>query len=282
MLRLYAAPFIEASDALTAAIEISERLVREGKGSVLVRDIPDLSGHFSFALFRFRDPEAMGSLPLSRVTWEEVAILTQRCGSQSVPDDADPFLSVEEARTLFAALQRHLINDLASVVFLTVDTSRQSYYQQEEPPFGPEVARRFPKANDDIAAASRCLALEEWTACVFHSMRVLELGLRDMARKLRVPMKVKLDEAQWGQIIAAIQNEIKAQRYPTGKGTALTAAKRRRLDWYEEMATNFSYFNDSWRKHVSHARKTYHLEEATDVFDHVKLFMGGLARGPGR
>ena len=76
----------------------------------------------------------------------------------------------------------------------------------------------FPDAVDEIAAASRCLALDEWTTCVFHAMRVLERALRRFAAELNIPMSIAYEE-NWSNIIDMIEKEIRvaqnAQRSPT-------------------------------------------------------------------
>src|ERR1700687_6353897 len=45
------------------------------------------------------------------------------------------------------------------------------------PPFGYDVAKAFPRASDDILEATKCYALERYTASVFHLMRAIEIGL---------------------------------------------------------------------------------------------------------
>jgi hypothetical protein len=75
-------------------------------------------------------------------------------------------------------LEGRVSDEMTSQVILAIDADRRMLYEQPEPPFRQAVAERFPDANRDIAAAGRCLTLEEWTAAVFHLMRVLEQGLR--------------------------------------------------------------------------------------------------------
>jgi len=49
------------------------------------------------------------------------------------------------------------------------------------------------------------------------------------------------------------------------------------LQFYSEAASNFRYFKNAWRNHVSHGRATYDEKEAETVWDHVKAFMRRLA-----
>jgi hypothetical protein len=49
-----------------------------------------------------------------------------------------------------------------------IPAERRHLHEQRRPAFGDAVASVFPGATDDIADAARCIALDEWTAAVFH------------------------------------------------------------------------------------------------------------------
>ena len=55
--------------------------------------------------------------------------------------------------------------------------------------FGDDVARAFPSSKGDIDEAGKCLALDRGTACVFHLMRILEIGLQLLAAKLGISLQ---------------------------------------------------------------------------------------------
>ena len=149
---------------------------------------------------------------------------------------------------------------------------RRNLYDQQEPPFGAAVADAFPDADFDVAAAARCPALDEWTACVFHSMRVLEHGLRHVAGVLNVPMAATIEYENWGNIIDQIEKAIRSiEQQPRG------AEKSARSQFYSEAASQFRYFKNAWRNHVSHARAKYDEREAREVWTHVRQFMQQLA-----
>src|SRR5205823_2346014 len=89
--------------------------------------------------------------------------------------------------TLFL-LETGIHAELGAQVFLRLSPDRVAMYEQNVPPFGMEVADYFTdiEITRDIAACSRCLALEEWTASVFHCMRVLGVGVRLFAKRIGV------------------------------------------------------------------------------------------------
>jgi len=133
------------------------------------------------------------------------------------------------------------------------------------------VEAAFPEAVKDIDAANRCYALDEWTACVFHSMRVLEHGLRLTAKRFNVDFAVD----SWHKVIKGIEDAIAALRNKQG----LTEEDRKEISYYSDAASQFRYFKDSWRNHVSHGREHYDERDAEKVLTHVREFMQHLAKG---
>jgi hypothetical protein len=64
---------------------------------------------------------------------------------------------------------------------------------------------------EDIAEAAKCLALGRTTACVFHLMRVMEMAVVRLGKKLKVTVRDKHDkELAWGPILGNIGKAIEA------------------------------------------------------------------------
>ena len=184
--------------------------------------------------------------------------------------------SVERSDTKTLEVQIHelsadLFEELVEPLFLFVPAAKREGYEQKEPPFGQRVADTFPDAVRDIAAAGRCLALDEWTASVFHLMRVLEHGLHAFAKCLGVAFPTPIELENWKNIIDKIEAEIR-QLEQLPKST--NKAERTKL--YSQVACQFRYFKDAWRNHVSHSREHYDQREAETVWAHVRDFMQAL------
>jgi len=139
---------------------------------------------------------------------------------------------------------------------------------EQEALFGEEVNRAFPSATRDIREAGTCLALGLGTACVFHSMRVLEHGLRALAEALGLTFSVE----QWLVIIKQIESKICAlENLPKSQ------QRIRDQEFYSGAAKNFRYFKDAWRNHVMHGKEHYDEREANTVLEHVNDFMTHLS-----
>ncbi len=104
---------------------------------------------------------------------------------------------------------------------------RQSRLYDQVKAFGDDVAIAFPSASYDIEEATKCLALERGTACVFHLMRVMEICLRVVAKSLQDPTVDPATNPNWGCILRRIDEEL--AKPPT----------KRTADW----ATNDAFYS---------------------------------------
>jgi hypothetical protein len=181
-------------------------------------------------------------------------------------------LEVDQMEVLLSELRENIRIELDSILCFMVKPEYRELFDQKDQPFGDDVADKFPDANRDIAAAGRCLALNENTASVFHSMRVLEHGLRALAKQFNVDFAVD----SWHKVIKEIEVAINALRN-TNRPGGLTDAEREQITHCSEAASQFRYFKDAWRNHVSHARIMYTEPEALSVWTHVRDFMRSLA-----
>jgi hypothetical protein len=172
--------------------------------------------------------------------------------------------------TLIDELKLDLQAELQFSMFVAIGETKTAYFQQNEPLFGTEVADIFPDASRDIFAAGRSYAFELWTATVFHLMRVLEHGLRPMAKRFDVPFTVD----SWHKVVKGIEDGLTDLRNKPG----LSDQERNEITYYSDAAAQFRHFKDAWRNHVSHSREHYDEADAEKVMTHVREFMQHLAK----
>lgn len=133
--------------------------------------------------------------------------------------------------------------------------------------FGERVAKKFPKAADDIEWAGNCLALGQPTACVLHLDRAMEIALRRLVAKLKMTPAAK---DTMGKVLNDMDKPIRDMRDKT------ETEKRRKESW-SECRINLLHVKSAWRDPTSHGKKTYDEKQARQVFDRVKEFMQQLA-----
>lgn len=137
---------------------------------------------------------------------------------------------------------------------------------------------RFPASKEDSLRAADCYALEQDTACVFHLMRVSEIGLRAIAKKMRVTLKDKgkpmpVEFATWDKVINGIRTKI-TQAHAMSK----SVRRAKQLQFYSDAADRCTYIRDIWRNEAAHTRKNYNHGEALGVLTRVREFMELLAK----
>jgi hypothetical protein len=163
---------------------------------------------------------------------------------------------------------RELIEDeLSGNKFLFLSPISEQYFEKAEL-FGEDVERAFLLSKHDLKEAGNCYALELYTACVFHLMRVLERGLRALAEDVGVPCGHEC----WGDIIKDIEDKLAEP-----DRTAKTPEKEERKKFCAEAATQFRYFKNAWRNYVMHDWDYYQKNDAEKIMEHVRDFMRHLA-----
>jgi hypothetical protein len=137
----------------------------------------------------------------------------------------------------------------------------------------------FPQAKSEIISGVDCYACGLDTACVFHMMRAVEVGLRQIGpeAKIKIANGKPLTHAQWGDILGAIERRIK-QVENTKADTARDAA----LAYFSGIQGHLRALRDKYRNNVMHAKSSFTEHEARDAMFHTRSFLAGLASRPNR
>lgn len=140
--------------------------------------------------------------------------------------------------------------------------------------FGDEFRARFLSVAFDLDEAAKCFALGRATACVFHLMRLMEIGIRAVARCLGIPDPTKPAERNWGTILRAIKEDLDAHvgQQPT-KVWSIATDK----EFFEGAYASLDAVRVAWRNPTMHIENKYTDDEAEHVFVAVKGFMMKLA-----
>lgn len=131
-------------------------------------------------------------------------------------------------------------------------------------PFGEEVGQKMPNAAEDVQEAATCLSLERWTACVFHLMRVMEIGVQKFGDKIGVRLT---DEKNWQNILDEVNKSIR------GMDQKADQTKR-----FASLAAHLYNVKIAWRNEVMHPKATYTPQESDEIYKHVATFIGHLVQ----
>jgi hypothetical protein len=171
------------------------------------------------------------------------------------------------------------ISDMRQHLFFMVQANDVILYAEPVKWFesGVPVVRKFKHVRADIERAGQCCALNQWTACVFHAMCVLDHGLKAMAKATKMPIK----KGEWQQLINLLEDHLQSMRNnlaqpkkPLTQGQ--TRALRAAIGKYSEAAAQFRHVKDAWRNHTMHAGKVFDETQARSILTGVKYFMRAL------
>lgn len=201
--------------------------------------------------------------------------------SNALISQLGPNGSVANYASLYPALEAFLIQleyNFANSRFVFIPGDRWQYFESGNL-FDLPRPSPIPSADQDIRDAGNAYALDLHTACVFHLMRVAEIGLRVFAKHLRVTLPKKKGQpvplawAQWEDVLKAIHNKIDLLTVAPGKSAPHKAEIRA---FYRGVFGEFQAFKDVYRNEIMHVRRTYDQPEAASALEHVGEFIKRL------
>jgi hypothetical protein len=170
-------------------------------------------------------------------------------------------ITVRALKTNDVSLQLHeaqqrIFDELKAEVFFHVGKEKSQYYYSARKLFGKEILLRFPSIVSEVEEAGKCYAFGRNTACVFHLMRVMEAGLKAVARSLNIEPSVN---RSWDAMLRKFDEQIKNEHDMT--------------DFYNGLKARLYAVKDAWRNPTMHIEKIYGSDEALDIMQNVNSFM---------
>lgn len=179
------------------------------------------------------------------------------------------------AKTCFEDIKNTLKRELSLSTVLVLGPKEQDYYAPTKPHFGEEVAKKFPTmAVFEIDEAAKCFALSRSTAAVFHLMRVVEVGIRAVARCLQIPDPIKAGDRNWGNVLKEIKKDLDAH---AGSAPTKRWSIPEDKEFFEEIYVSLDAVRVAWRNTTMHVENKYTTDEAEHIFIAVKGFMKKMA-----
>ena len=171
-----------------------------------------------------------------------------------------------------------IIDELSAVHFFHVPANKVEFY--DKPWFGESVEDRFHKAVDDMREATKCFALGRYSGVVLHCMGIVQAGLEELAKDLRVKIDIQVDD--WNNIITKIEGGRDRKKKKTlGSGIPTTRQKSRwaKLEpFYSDVIGEVRAMKNAWRNPGFHfRRRDFDEPKAREVLDRIKDFMRNLA-----
>jgi hypothetical protein len=218
-----------------------------------------------------------------RSSLRDVANMCYRCGlsftglyaSTLITDKLPHFrvnggFSPSDFQKEISILRRRFDDETSDTLLIFLNDAKFKYYGWCDVfVFKTAVTTKYPMVTFDIDEAGKCFALGRHDACVFHVMRILQLGINSLAKSLGIAFEY----ANWDRVL----NDIEAAIKRIERGDTKTPDWRHDQTFYSEAALQFRHFKDAWRNHAIHARVNYNQEKAEQILRHVAEFMEHLA-----
>lgn len=133
-----------------------------------------------------------------------------------------------------------------------------------------KIVTFFPSATFELEEAGKCLALGRPTACAFHAMRMLEIGIDALRKFLGVPDPVKATDRSWGNVLGSIKDAIDAKYPKKGrvKGSPGTEL--------EALYATLDAVKNPWRNATMHVETKYTEDDAQHILSCSMMFMRKL------
>ena len=256
MLRAYARNFSELAVALRDIEQLLAKVQAAGSEVITEHSLRLRAGNIDSVMEQIRSACTDLGLDIAIQKLDRIQKVKLHQGS-----------SARELQALFYELRERINDDLRGKHFFYVPASDIGFYEKPVQ-FGEEVHSKFPTTITDVEEAGKCLALGRYTASVFHLMRVMEAGVKELGSK--VGLRKVLLERPWGELARDIGTQV-------GKMPQKPARLMRKKEEYATVLAHLNAVRLAWRNTTMHPKLSYTSEEAHEIFGHVKAFMRDLA-----
>jgi len=181
----------------------------------------------------------------------------------------DDLPTYNELALQYKEFYKCLYDEISENLFLCISTEKQQFYLDPLEKFAVNVSR-FESARDDIEEAGKSYATSRNTACVFHVMRVLEVGLSVLAKHFHLSD----EQINWESIINQIQDKIHdIDQLPKDLTPEIWQSEHR---FYSEAAMHLGFLKDTYRNYAMHIHEQYDEADALAIYNHASSFMKNL------
>jgi len=169
-----------------------------------------------------------------------------------------------QAQNEFVYWSRTFKYELNNRLFFYIPSHRAAFYKNNL--LDEDSRNKLPSSvRDELEDAGNCYVMEDYTACVFHLMRVMETGINKLAEAIGVALT---NQTAWDGIIKEIQQGFNT-KYPKNHHDMARG---------DMLLGKLALVKDAWRNPTMLPKATYKESDAMDILMSVKTFMNELAK----
>jgi hypothetical protein len=160
--------------------------------------------------------------------------------------------------------------ELSEYTFMDIEPTKVPFYSNDVLNEWGLVIEKFPSTAFDIEEATKCFALNRYTACVFHLGRIAEIATVTIAKSV----EYESWKEGFSDALKYIDDNLKVLR--TDRQRAKPAFKGRK-QFLSELSIHMHTVIDAWRNQVSHMDSKYTEEEAQRIYSTTRYLMQHLS-----
>lgn len=174
---------------------------------------------------------------------------------------ADPQCAVTYAQISGAVtdVKSRLKHELSFVKMYVINGDRMNLLGGADVLLGQPTADRFKSLWFDCEEAAKCLVLGRPTASVFHAMRMLEIAIAALGKRLEIADPVKTAQRNWGEMLKQIKEAMDI-KHPKAKRLAETEGA-----FLESVYVSLDAVKNPWRNATMHVDQIYIESEAFHI-----------------
>jgi hypothetical protein len=179
-------------------------------------------------------------------------------------------IDYEQLTDYFQEIAITLRRELSLTKIFCIASAKEHYFDLDINILGQTFKSNMPSAIFELDEAGKCHALGRSTACVFHLMRTMEIGIKALARSLSISDPIKPSEKNWGKILGSMKAEM-------DKRSGGKSWEGNDKEFFESAYVSLDAVRVAWRNTTMHVENKYTEDEAEHIFVAVRGFMKKLS-----
>lgn len=190
---------------------------------------------------------------------------------QNALNDPDAYLTIAQLRATLIDIELRFKDEAEFIKLFVISAEKSVLFGGAQQLLGEVTASKFRSAWFDCEEAAKCLCLGRPTACVFHCMRMLEIGIKSFAKRLNVEDPLDGQNRNWGKILGKIKEEL-------DKGYPMKTRRHGTLgSIFEAIYANLESIRNPWRNSTMHVEATYTEQEAQHILSCTATLLSRMA-----
>lgn len=186
-------------------------------------------------------------------------------------DNPDHRFSYRELKSPLQDIESRFSDHLGFIKLFVVRGEQMPLLGTAAELLGEQTAARFRGAWFDSEEAAKCILVQRPTAAVFHSMRMLEIGIKSLAKRLGIENPVKPSQRNWGVILSQVRAKIDAD-YPAGERLGGSEGA-----FFDKLYATLDAVKNPWRNETMHVEGVYQDGEARHILLNTIAFLQLMA-----